>query len=249
MPRRVPVYEGYVNDIKFIFDFSLGSNIKKMYYGIYEFYVREALKKYLKPGGVFLDIGANVGYLTAFGMSLVGKEGTVHSFEPIPAYYERLLTLARLNPEFNFVVNNMALGESNGQISITKHKHGLGGSSIIPGFVPQEHVEETFPVTIGRLDSYLEKCKISNISLIKIDTEGFELPVLLGTSGFFDKSKGNLPPIVAEITPAAFKLMGKSLRELSEFMGRYGYKCYDIFGSHRIDLEKMTKGADVLFRA
>lgn len=249
--RQSAPCEGYVNGTKFVFEFPLGNNYKKMYYGIYEYGVREVLKKYLKPGGVFIDIGANVGYVTAFAMGLIGTKGAVHCFEPIPDYYQRLLRIGQMNPTFNFTANNMAVGEFDGQVQITKHKAGMGSSSIIPGFFPEQYAEKTLPVKITRLDTYLAKNNISEVSVIKIDTEGFELPVLLGASGFFEKCKAQrkLPVIIAEITPEAFKLMGKNIKELADFMKSCGYKSYDVLDRYEVDMTKMNTGEDILFRA
>jgi len=103
-------------------------------------------------------------------------------------------------------------------------------------------------IRLQRLDQYIKNLKLSNILLIKIDTEGFELPVLLGASGFLDEHRGNLPPIIAEITPYAFVLMKRDIRELDEFMSDYGYKAYEICGRHQIDIKKITKQTEVLFK-
>jgi hypothetical protein len=119
---------------------------------------------------------------------------------------------------------------------------------MIPDFVPQAETEDVLSVQVQRLDDYVRTKGLSNISLIKIDTEGFELPVLLGASRFFSEQKRNLPPVVAEITPRAFRLMNRSIGELEEFMSGYGYKAYAVCGCHRIDITKITNQTEVLFK-
>src|SRR5882757_11121436 len=47
--------------------------------------VQEALRRLLAPGDVFYDIGANVGFFTILGARLVGPQGHVVAFEPVPA--------------------------------------------------------------------------------------------------------------------------------------------------------------------
>ncbi|MBC8481930.1 MAG: FkbM family methyltransferase [Planctomycetes bacterium] len=222
--------------------------VKNMYFGSYEFETKRMIEKCLKPGAAFIDIGANVGYFTAVGASCVGKTGQVHCFEPIPNYFAHIQKIIELNPDYKIIANNLALGEENSQVSIASHQNNIGASSIVPNFVPKEDVSKTLNIQVRRLDEYIKENKLTNISLIKIDTEGFEFPVLLGASQFFEQNKNNLPFIIAEITPRAFELMKKDLNELKDFMASYGYKTYAICGRHKIDIAKLTKQTDVLFK-
>src|SRR5690348_15511421 len=48
----------------------------------YESIETELVRKHLKPGQVFLDIGANIGWFTLLASMIVGEEGHVHAFEP-----------------------------------------------------------------------------------------------------------------------------------------------------------------------
>src|ERR1041385_3366408 len=49
----------------------------------YDIILCDYLKKHLKPGDIVLDIGANVGYISAMAASCVGTSGEVHGFEPL----------------------------------------------------------------------------------------------------------------------------------------------------------------------
>lgn len=245
LPDGVAIKE--INGVKFPIDPLFKNWIKYFYFDYYEPTVVRIMKKYLKSGGVFIDIGANVGYLSSVGASLVGERGQVHCFEPIPKYFDHIKKTAALNPNYIIVANNNALGEETTQVSIADHRE-IGGSSIVPGFVSAEDTVEILNINIQRLDEYTIKNDISNISLIKIDTEGFELSVLKGASGFLDEHRDNAPPIIVEITPKAFKLMNKDISELEDFMCGYGYKSYSICGCHRLDIKKLTEPANVLFK-
>ena len=61
--------------------------VRYMYTGSYEIETYLALKKFLKPGDTFIDIGGNIGYITALAAGIVGKTGEVHAFEPIKKYF------------------------------------------------------------------------------------------------------------------------------------------------------------------
>lgn len=53
--------------------------------GEWEPQVVHVLRQYLKAGSVFVDIGANVGWHTAVGSSIVGPTGRVYAIEPNPS--------------------------------------------------------------------------------------------------------------------------------------------------------------------
>ena len=71
-----------------------------MYLGLYEPATARTMTRFLRPGDTFVDIGANIGYLSAVGANLVGRWGQVHCFEPVPRYFQRLQRLAETNPEY-----------------------------------------------------------------------------------------------------------------------------------------------------
>jgi hypothetical protein len=129
----------------------------------------------------------------------------------------------------------------------------IAGNSYLAGHARKFNTNVEILATGLCLDEYINGRKLSNISLVKIDVEGFELPVLKGASGFFEASKNNLPAIVVEITNWAYHLLGSSLGELGDFMKSYGYKAYCLFGKHRFDISKMQEekekvSTDILFR-
>src|SRR5215813_2618674 len=53
--------------------------------GTNELPVQEVLAKWLSPGGVFYDVGANAGFFSLIASRLVGERGRVVAFEPSPA--------------------------------------------------------------------------------------------------------------------------------------------------------------------
>src|SRR4029079_13353817 len=66
--------------------------------GRYEENTVALMTRLLKPGDCFVDVGANIGYLTLVGARLVGPTGTVIAFEP--------LSKARRWLERNVALNN-----------------------------------------------------------------------------------------------------------------------------------------------
>jgi len=119
---------------------------------------------------------------------------------------------------------------------------------MVPDFTPKKCAECVIEIPVMRLDEYIQKNAFHKISLIKIDVEGFEIPVLKGASDFFKEYKNCLPPIIVECTPAAYKQLNTSLNELDELMLPYGYKSYCLFGQHRVNIKKIERAVDILFK-
>lgn len=69
--------------------------------GSYEPHVTKKIKENLKPGDVFVDAGANLGYFTLLVSQLVGTSGKIISFEPAPKTYN----FCKKNIEFNKLAN------------------------------------------------------------------------------------------------------------------------------------------------
>ncbi|HXO04452.1 MAG TPA: FkbM family methyltransferase [Candidatus Sulfotelmatobacter sp.] len=219
-----------------------------MYFGSYGLLIIEAMKRFMKPGDVFVDVGANVGYLSAFAAGIVGKRGQVHCFEPVPAYFDRLQRLVELNPEHSITPNCKAAGEESGSCTIYVTREP-GQNTMVLAYKSGPEVISTLKVPVVRLDSYLAERKINRIGLVKIDAEGYELPILKGLQGFFERSEQR-PAIICEIAPRAYPLLGRAISELSDYMTSYGYGAYDLIdGTTPVNLEAVEHVEDVLFLA
>ena len=248
--RRMPPLPAVrrINSILFEYDLGDYRGTAPMYFGSYAPLVVEAMKRYLMPGDTFIDIGANIGYLSAIAAGLVGKRGQVHSFEPVPAYVERLNRLAQLNPQHSIIVNSSAAGDKPESCTIYVTREP-GQNTLVRSYKSEVEIVATLNVPVVRLDSYIDAHRIDRIALIKIDAEGFELPVLRGLAGYFEES-GWRPPIICEIAPRAYPLMGLSVHDLAAFMAGFGYTPRDLIdGIRPLNLSAIKHVEDVLFVA
>ena len=133
-----------------------------------------------------LDVGANVGQ-TATELLANFPDCTVHCFEPVRATFDVLRTALAAAPRATLV--NAALGEAVGTSEILSCEDSLRSSmafgevgEIAPG-------TERETVQVDTVDSYCERHGIERLSLLKIDTEGFELPVLRGAERMLGDSR------------------------------------------------------------
>ena len=102
----------------------------------YEPQTTEYLRRHLRPGGVFADVGANHGYFTILAAGLVGERGRVFAFEPNPPVFEQLATHVRLNGfEHRVVLVEKALWDSNGDRTffVSQWAGNSGISTLTPG--------------------------------------------------------------------------------------------------------------------
>lgn len=235
-----------IGDIVFECDLRHYRGTAPMYFGSYALLVIQAMERILRPGGVFFDVGANIGYLSAVGAKLVGAQGQVHSFEPIPDYHARLRRLARLNPNHTIVANRWSAGESPGTAPIYVTREA-GQNTMIPTYQSRSEITSTLQVPVKRLDSYIEEQGLQEISLIKIDAEGFEFPILKGMRMYFESS-AHRPPILCEIAPRAYSLLGRSLADFAGYMAQFGYSAFDLIDTSKpVDIRSLTHVEDVLF--
>ena len=235
-----------IGDVQFEYDLAGYHGTAPMYFGSYALLSVEAIRRFLRPGGIFIDVGANIGYLSAVAANCVGPLGQVHAFEPVPRYFSRLKALADRNPNFTIVANCCAAGEANGssRIFLTREP---GQNTIVPGYKSGAEILGIETVATMRLDSYIRLQGLEEISLIKIDAEGFELPILRGLERYF-ASAAHRPVILCEIAPRAYSLLGSRPHDLRDFMARFGYSAFDVIDAATpIDITTLSSVDDVLF--
>lgn len=161
--------------------------------GTYEPGTLHIFQNFLQAGDCFIDIGANIGLMSIFASKLVGKTGKVIAFEAHPETYKWLQFNIDLNKATNIQANGFALGKRNGNALIYDNWDiNRGGASL----VVKSAESESYPVEIKVLDDLLDENTIPK--LIKIDVEGFELPVLQGAEKTI---RAHQPILVVEYSP------------------------------------------------
>ncbi len=185
--------------------------------GIWETFVDDILCALVRPGDVFLDVGANQGYYTVKIGSRVGTEGRVFSFEPNPA----MLAFLRDNIEINALQPRVTAvaagaGAEPGLATLSIPENYPGGAAILAtGDLPPP-AQQGVQVHIVRVDDVVP----SDVSadLIKIDVEGFEPAALEGMSRLLARSPAC--PIVCELSVAGWRRFGEPASLLRKFAGK-----------------------------
>lgn len=154
----------------------------------------DALRRFLKPGDVAVDIGAHTGDTAVPLAVAVGRAGAVLAFEPNPYVFEVLKANAALNPDRAPIHTYCtALGTERGRMTfeysdagfcnggrhegISVWKHGHAFSLEVDAVVFAPFVEERHPDLLAR------------VRYVKLDTEGYDRFVLESMREFLAKQR------------------------------------------------------------
>jgi FkbM family methyltransferase len=138
-------------------------------------------------GGVFVDVGANVGTYALVLARHVGTAGKVIAVEPHPVTHARLAFNRAASDLHQIRLVAAAAGPLDGELMIETDGDNLGASHIVSG----QGRGRGIPVRSLRLQRILEDASIGHVDALKIDVEGFEDRVL---TGFFKEAPEQLYP-------------------------------------------------------
>jgi len=159
--------------------------------------VQEAIASLLRPGDVFFDIGANVGFFSLIAARCVGSEGRVFAFEPVPDIAAQLVTNAGLNGFTNITVLPFAIADRDGSMNLQTTRHP--GGATLEGFGTPGDRTGVITVTGRSLDSLVSEGAIPPPNVIKVDVEGAESAVLRGATALLSSAH---PAVVYELDAA-----------------------------------------------
>lgn len=131
-----------------------------------------------------LDVGANRGQFSVAVLELMRPE-VVHAFEPLPAAAARLRQLGTRYPAL--VVHQTAVGAAKGdaQIRVSEQTQSSSLLQMLPRHLdafPESRVRATVEVKVHALDEMFVPADLRRPTLLKVDTQGFERAVILGSS-------------------------------------------------------------------
>jgi FkbM family methyltransferase len=166
----------------------------------------ESMARYIRPGDIVLDIGANIGALTVPLAHLVGPRGMVFAFEPQRLCFQSLCANVALCNLVNVTALNLAVGCEGDTITVpfldpTKRANFGGVELGAPGL----------PVDLVRLD------EMPKAALVKVDVEGMEAAVLQGGMTYLAEHR---PVLYVESD------RGNRRAELLALLDQAGYDCW-----------------------
>jgi FkbM family methyltransferase len=186
---------------------------------LYKFYkkfsdrhVGALLREIISPGMTVIDVGANIGFYTAFMANIVGENGRVYAFEPSPHNFN---LLKKYNNNNNVTLVQAAVGDTTGEIVLyVSDKLNVDHQTY-----ETDEIREKVNVLSYRLDDYLKNEKVN---FIKMDIQGFEYQALLGMKNIL-RNNANIK-VLMEFWPYGLIKAGSSVEKLLTFLHELDFK-------------------------
>lgn len=154
--------------------------------GDWEGWVADFIRSTLPRGGVFVDIGAHLGWYTLLAHR--HGAGLVHAFEPNPRLHELVQRTLSLNAlSHQTTLHNLALhdGEHFCELQVPTHWSG-NGRLVLDGQQRDSRESSSFKVCTHTLDS----CNLGTVDYVKLDAEGVESRILRGAEKTLRENHG-----------------------------------------------------------
>jgi FkbM family methyltransferase len=192
------------------------------YFGIWEPNLTRFINSRLRPGDIFIDVGANIGYFSLLASLLVGAAGKVLAFEASPQIFASLQANLRRNGVRNVAAHNVAVANHEGIIKVfLAAKYNLGKTTIF------EHdsigIEEQ--VRAQTLSALVAPDDVARVKVVKIDVEGAEWMVVSGMRELLRTANRELE-IITEINPQRLQLQGKTTEDIFSIFSEFGFNPY-----------------------
>jgi len=212
-----------ITGAKMVLDFNKRYEIA-MCFDIFADYISELQVRLLRPGDIFVDCGANVGYYSFLAAPIVTKTGKVIAIDVNPYCIERMEESKAAGSHDNVEIKCIAIGEKPGQLQFNIADDPVYSSFSDTNRLGWTSTKETIDVKVEPLDRILGNvCTESDrqIRLLKLDVEGAEVMAMLGAKKLLETRK--IDYIYVELHPVQLKVMGHEVDEFHSVMRGYGY--------------------------
>lgn len=170
--------------------------------------------------GPILDVEANLG---AVSLILAHRFPSypVHAFEPHPSTVKALHRNVALNDIGNISIHETAVGNKDSSILFDAHPQERATAKIT-----EEENGYAVEVSCTTLDGWANRQNIESISLLKVDTEGYEMSVFKGAHNLLVNKK--ISTIYFEVCPSLARQAGFPAKKPAPFLENCGYSLYRI---------------------
>ena len=179
------------------------------------------MRRWLRPGDVYIDVGAHIGYLSALAADAVGPHGRVVAFEPSPVSWRRLRAAfdPAAFPQVEAV--NAAVASGDGEASLFAADGDWEHQAYRNSLHPAPGLRHMATVETVSLDGVFPE---QRLRLLKIDVEGGEQAVLAGARELL--ASGRCDALVIELNPEALARAGSSVSGLVDHLEELGFAAH-----------------------
>ncbi len=210
-------------------------------YPNYEAILENRYSKWLSDGDVVIDIGAHKGRHLSKFIELVGSNGQIIGFEPLPLECQAISEKYALQ---NVKIYNIALSESSGEVDFVVNQGALEESGLVERVYndPDAALILKIKCRTEPLDFIVDN--INKLDFIKIDTEGGEIGCLKGGKLILEKFR---PLITVEYGQPSYSVYGHTKHTLFDFAKENRYIIYDLFLNSLENGELWAKACDSVY--
>jgi len=182
--------------------------------GEYEPWDLLQLSRWVHPGAVVVDIGANFGYYSIRLASAMQRNGHIFAFEPCKRTFSRLSTNIALN-HLESVITTIPCGlsESRG-VAYLDEIDGNSGAATLSAHAKGEAIE------LDTLDHFCQANGVHGVDVIKLDVEGSEVRAIEGGRATLSRHQ---PIVMVEFNSSALEAAGTSVGQLEDLLRGLGY--------------------------
>jgi len=186
-----PIALPFVNGTYLLTTRGMNASTGNWYCGLQEYEGMSFVLHSLRPGDLFVDVGANIGSYSILAGACEGVK--VIAFEPVPRTFSWLQKNIKINALENRIeAMNIGLAEQKGSINFSSNLDALNHVVL-----QEKHNTSVVKVDVNKLDDILDH---KYPTVIKIDVEGYELQVLNGAKKILDNP--SLIAVIVELNGA-----------------------------------------------
>jgi FkbM family methyltransferase len=198
---------------------------------------KKIVKKLLKSGDSFFDIGANHGSFSIIASQILGENGDIIAIEAQPTLANLVQQSLEANVQCNFKVYQVALGDHSGEIDFMIPADSSGSAGVFAGH-SATHQYKKLTVPLRRFDDLVKAEDFKVHGLMKLDIEGSEYAFLQGAAVTI---KHLQPKIILEINPGTLAASKIDIENLKGLLKELGYRFYAEVDDleNRLDLDQL----------
>jgi FkbM family methyltransferase len=213
--------------------------------GVWEPEETKFVQQILRPGMVFVDVGAHIGYYTVIASGIVGSSGKVFAFEPDPGNFALLQRNVAENRCQNVVTGEKAIAASTGRLFLYRSAGNFGDHRTYKpiGEVVERRGNRRSAVAVEALslDDYFAADRTA-IDFLKMDIQGAEYHAFVGMRKTLQWSPDVV--ILTEFWPTGLTQAGVAPRIFLDEVRACGFNIYRLEQGQT----KVASDADILTR-
>lgn len=224
--------------------------------GLWEPSITHLIRERLRPGDVFVDVGANIGYFSLLAAHLVGRSGRVYGIEASPGTHERFARNVALNPYPQITVIHAAASDAPGTLPMYRDSGAnMGHSTTLSDVAARDGMTFEADVRADTLENLIGP-DLFRARFVKVDVEGAEPAVFRALRGQLHRFPAT--DWLVELSPEMLKGQAE-VDEIFRMFAADGYRCYSMPNRYEYDfhvereweprplIEPPTRTCDVVF--